>query len=157
MSYPVPDQDGNIVGYERGWFKYYDGYAFGGRLTVGEDVRVMGVVEEMISLYERNPDTAFDTINSFMSDDPNYPFVLDIYTLSAVAHGQNPDLVGDVDAAAVVFFRSSVSLEEFLALEEGEGVWSEYVFTDLSTGEDASKLSWIVLHDSYLFGSGYYP
>ncbi len=157
LSYPLPDLSGNIVGYERGWLKHYDGYVFGARLSVTDDVRTQGVVGEMIRLYDRNPDTAFDTINMFMSTDPNYPFVLDLDELSIVAHGRDPALVGDADTADVVFYQSSVSVEEFRSLEEDEGIWVEYEFLDPSTGEDASKRSWMVKHDGYLFGSGYYP
>jgi hypothetical protein len=48
-------------------------------------------------------------------------------------------------------------LEEFRSLNEDEGVWTEYTFLNPATGLESSKHSWVVMHDGYLFGSGYYP
>ena len=154
LSYPRPDPQGNIIGYERGWFKLYDGYVFAARYSVTVEERVQGIVEEMIRVYDRDPSTAFATIDSFMSQSPEYPFVLDPDTSAVVAHGQNPDRVG---ATSVVLTNSTVSLETFRGLEDREGVWTEYTFLNPETGEEQLKRSWIVMHDGYLFGSGYYP
>ena len=154
LSYPLPDLQGNIIAYERGWFQLYDGYVFAARYTVEPEERVMNVVDEMIHLYNSDPENAFDRITAFMSTNPNYPFVLDPNTGTVVAHGSNPDRIG---ATSVVFTNSSVPPETFLNMEEGEGIWSEYVFANPETGEEESKISWIILHDGYLFGSGYYP
>ena len=154
LSYPLPDTQGNIIGYERGWFKEYDGYVFAARYGVTDEERVQSIVVEMIRVYGHNPETAFDTINSFMSQDPRYPFVVDPETTKVVAHGSNPDRVGDT---SVVLTNSTVSLEEFRSLNEDEGVWTEYTFLNPETGLESSKRSWVVMHDGYLFGSGYYP
>lgn len=154
ISYPLPDVDGNIIGYERGWVKMYDEYVFAARYSVTIEERVQGIVAEMIRVYDLDPSAAFGTINSFMSQSPEYPFVVDPATTSVVAHGQNPDRVGNT---SVVLTNSTVSLETFRSLEDGEGVWTEYTFFNPTTGEDQAKRSWIVMHDGYLFGSGYYP
>ena len=154
LSYPFADLQGNVVGYERGWFKEYDGYVFAARYAVTDEERVQSIVVEMIRLYGHNPETAFETIDSFMSQDPRYPFVVDPETTKVVAHGSNPDRVGDT---SVVLTNSTVSLEEFRSLGEDEGVWTEYTFLNPETGLESSKRSWVVMHDGYLFGSGYYP
>ena len=154
LSYPFADPQGNVVGYERGWFKEYDGYIFGGRYGVTDQERVQSIVVEMIRLYGYDPEEAFNTINSFESQDPRYPFVVDPETTKIVAHGADASRVGDV---AVILTNSTVSLEEFRGLNEDEGVWTEYVFFNPATDSDASKRSWIVMHNGYLFGSGYYP
>ena len=154
LSYPLPDPQGNIIGYERGWFKMYDGYVFGGRYSVTDEARVQSIVVEMIRVYGHDPESAFATINSFESQDPRYPFVADPDTIKVVAHGRDPTRVG---ATSVVLTNSTVSLEEFRSLNEDQGVWTEYVFLNPATGLESSKRSWIVMHDGYLFGSGYYP
>lgn len=154
LSYPLPDTAGNIIDYERGWFKMYDRHIFGARYSVTIEERVQGIVEERIRQYDRDPAGAFDTINSFMSSDPSYPFVLDLNSTTVVAHGANPDRV---DTISVTLTNSTVSLETFRDLEQGEGLWAEYTITNPATGTESLKRSWLVLHDGYLFGSGYYP
>ena len=134
--------------------KLHDGYVFVARLAVDDAERVQGVVEEMIRLYDRDPVTAFDTINSFMSLDANYPFVMDPDTTMTVADGSNLGLVGVV---SVLLTDSTVPLEDLRALDEGEGVWTEYTFTNPQTGMEQAKRSWVVAHNGYLFASGYYP
>ena len=106
LSYPTVDTQGNIIGYDRGWMKLYDGYVFVGRYSVDVEERVQSIAEEMIRLYKWNPDTAFDTITGFMSVDESYPFVIDLDTEMIVAHGSNPDAVGDI---SVVTTDSTVS------------------------------------------------
>ena len=154
LSYPSADTRGNLVGYDRGWMKLHDGYVFVARFAVDSAERVQGVVEEMIRLYDRDPETAFDTINSFMSPDANYPFVMDPDTTMTVADGSNLGLVGVV---SILLTDSSVPLEDLRALNDGEGVWTEYAFTNPQTGMEQAKRSWVVAHDGYLFASGYYP
>ena len=154
LSYPSADPQGNILYYDSAWVTAYDGYTFTALAAPTPESRVQSVVEEAIRVYDHNPETAFGAINSFESRDPKYPFVVDPETTKIVAHGADSSRVGDT---AVIFTNSTVSPEEFRSLGEGEGVWTEYVFFDPSTGLDSSKRSWVVMHDGYLFGSGYYP
>ena len=154
LSYPLPDPTGNIIGYERGWMKLHDGYVFVARYSVDVEERIQGIVQEMIRIYNLNPETAFDTITSFMSDDPSYPFVTHIETQIIAAHGSNPARVG---TTSVILTDSSIPYEEFLEMDEGDGVWVEYAFASPTTGEDQAKRSWVVVHNGYIFGAGYYP
>lgn len=41
-------------------------------------------------------------------------------------------------------------------LNSGEGLWVDYVYENPATGNEESKRSWLVLHEGYVFGSGYY-
>ena len=41
-------------------------------------------------------------------------------------------------------------------LEDSDGAWVEYVFHNPRTASDEPKTSYLVLHDGYIFGSGYY-
>ena len=154
LTYPSADTQGNLIGYDRGWMKMYGEYVFVGRYGVDIEERVQSITDEMIRLYKWNPDTVFDTITGFMSVDESYPFVIDLDTERIVAHGSNPDRIGEI---SVVTTDSTVSLEEFRDLEDGEGIWTEYTFNNPVTSMEESKRSWIVSHDGYLFGSGYYP
>ena len=100
-----------------------------------------------------DPDNTFDTINSFMTDNVGYPFVIDLHTSSVVADGNDPNRVGGV--AAVL--SGSIPLDTFQGMEEGYGIWVDYVDVNPATGMEESKRSWVVMHGGYLFGAGYYP
>lgn len=154
LSYPFPDTKLNILGYERGWFKLHDGYAFAARINTPPAELSQIVVDEMIRQYHLNPITAFDTISGFESTSEHYPFVLDPETKKVVAHGANSARIGDI---SVVLTNSSVPYDTLANLEDGEGVWTEYTFENPATGMEQDKRSWIKMYDGYLFGSGYYP
>ncbi len=154
LSYPRPDVQGNIIGYTSGQFTYYDGYVFGATFIPTDEELVRGVVDEMIRMYDRDPDGAFDTISSFESTAESYPFVLDVGTQKRVAHGANPDVVG---TTSVVFTNSSIPLATFQTWEDGDSGWAAYTVVKPGETEVSSKISWLVMHDGYLFGAGYYP
>ncbi len=88
-----------------------------------------------------------------MSTDPSYPFVLDSDAI-VVAHGSNPDQVG-ANSALIAATNKPIDVI-ILELQEGE-VWVEYTFNNPATGTEQYKRSLVfVLHDGYVFGSGYY-
>jgi ABC-type amino acid transport substrate-binding protein len=134
-------------------FVLHDGYIFGSGYYTTQDLIVQGVVEDAIALYKNNPDSAFEDINSIMTTDPHYPFVLDPFTTRLVAHGTNPDRVGDV---SVSFTASNVPQDVILSEIQNGSVWAEYTFANPLTGEIQSKRSILALYDGYIFGSGYY-
>lgn len=154
LSYPFPDTKLNILGYERGWFKLHDGYAFAARVNTSPAELSQIVVDEMIRQHHLNPTTVFDIINGFESTSPLYPFVLDPETREVLAHGANPARVGEISVALT---NSSVPYETLANLKDGEGIWTEYTFYNPATDMEQPKRSWIKMHDEYLFGSGYYP
>ncbi len=130
----------------------HDGYVFGSGYYTSPESIVRGVIDETIALYDSDPDGAFATITAMMSTDPSYPFVLDSDAI-VVAHGSNPDQVG-ANSALIAATNKPIDVI-ILELQEGE-VWVEYTFNNPATGTEQYKRSLVVLHDGYVFGSGYY-
>ena len=138
--------------YKRALFVLHDGYVFGSGYYVTPEAIVRGVVEDTIALYDSDPDGAFATITATMVNYPSYPFVIDSDGI-VVAHGANPNHIG---ANSVLIESTGKSADMIISeLEDGE-VWVVYTFTNPATGADQHKRSLIMLHDGYIFGSGYY-
>ena len=114
---------------------------------------VMGVVDGIIALYDSDPDNAFEQITSMMATDPSYPFVLDYDTGVIVAHGSNPELVNVLSTSIAELDRPFDVIRSDLL--EGH-TWVTYTFENPTTGTEQIKWSLFVLHDGYIFGSGYY-
>ena len=147
-------------------FVLHDGYVFGSGYYTEHDVTltladvdltpesiVMGVVDDTIALYDSDPENAFEQITSMMATDPSYPFVLDYDTGVIVAHGSNPELVNVLSTSIAVLDRPFDVIRSDLL--EGN-TWVKYTFENPATGTEQIKLSLFVLHDGYVFGSGYY-
>ena len=82
-----------------------------------------------------------------------YGFVIDFDTKKIAAH-PNADLIGQ-DSFALI--NASESMESILEnLEESDGYWVYYNFTNPATEQDEPKTSWFKLHDGLIFGSGFY-
>ena len=138
--------------HKRSLIVLHDGYIFGSGYYTSPESVVRGVVDETIALYDSDPDGAFATITAMMSTDPSYPFVIDSNAI-VVAHGSNPDQVG---ANSTLIASINKPIDMIISeLQEGE-VWVEYTFNNPATGTEQHKRSLIVLHDGYIFGSGYY-
>ena len=147
-------------------FVLHDGYIFGSGYYTEHDVTltladvdltpesiVMGVVDDIIALYDSDPENAFEQITSMMATDPSYPFVLDYDTGVIVAHGSNPELVNVLSTSIADLDRPYDVIRSDLL--EGH-TWVKYTFENPATGTEQIKLSLFVLHDGYIFGSGYY-
>ena len=138
--------------HKRSLIVLHDGYIFGSGYYTSPESVVRGVVDETIALYDSDPDGAFATITAMMSTDPSYPFVIDSDAI-IVAHGSNPDHVG---ANSTLIASINKPIDMIISeLQEGE-VWVEYTFNNPATGTEQHKRSLFVLHDGYIFGSGYY-
>ena len=138
--------------HKRSLFVLHDGYIFGSGYYASPESVVRGVVDETIAMYDSDPDGAFATITAMMSTDPSYPFVIDSNAI-IVAHGSNPDRVG---ANSTLIASINKPIDMIISeLQEGE-VWIEYTFNNPATGTEQHKRSLFVLHDGYIFGSGYY-
>lgn len=95
-----------------------------------------------------------DVINSLNSDSEVYPFVVDINTMRVVAEGAFPQVVG---LPALFLHDADRPWTKILAdLKVSEGVWVEYVFYNPEMRSYEVKASYLVLHEGYVFGSGYY-
>ena len=96
---------------------------------------------------------AFEVINSMNAREGVYPFVIDFGTLEVLAEGAFPATVG---LYAVFLDDADRPLEDILEdIQESDGTWVTYTFTDPSTGRDESKHTWLSLYDGYIFGAGY--
>lgn len=118
---------------------------------------VQRVVEETIRMYDSDRENAFADITA-LADNPivHYPFVLDPDTKTVVAHGAILARVGTPSQIILDGYTDKpydTILEE---LQNSDGTWVDYIFLDITTNEDGLKRSWLVLHDGYIFGAGFY-
>ena len=117
---------------------------------------VQQVVTATIRMYESDPENAFANINAVSELSVlHYPFVLDPDTRTILANGANPEIIG-MQSAVIGEFATNPPDEIIAQLETGEGVWADYVFINPETNRDQLKRSWLLMHDGYIFGSGYY-
>ena len=117
---------------------------------------IQRVVEETIRMYDADKDNAFAKITSLAGNPVvHYPFVLSGDLKTVLAHGLLPERV---DTPAFIISQYSDTPHDVLIedLQNTNGVWVDYIFLDPETNEDGLKRSWIVLHDGYVFGAGYY-
>ena len=97
---------------------------------------------------------AFEVINSMNADTEVYPFVVDVGTLTVLAEGAFPATVG---LSAFFLEEADRPLEEIMEdLQDSDGTWVTYSFTDHNTGSQDDKRVWLSLHDGYIFGAGYF-
>ncbi len=125
-------------------------------ITDAGEMEVQRVVEETVHMYESDKENALANVNGLSENIVvHYPFILDPDTKNIVAHGASPDRV-DTRSTILGNYADkpySVIVDE---LQDGDGTWVDYVFLDPTTGEDGLKRSWLVLHDGYIFGAGFY-
>ena len=135
-----------------GMIKYHDGLIYYASYTYPVEDKVKRAVENIMELYD-SEEGAFDSIAGDLFD-PHYPFVVDPESGKIIAHGASPERVG---TQSVLFGGSAdVTPDEIRGLEEGQGAWVGYDFPLASSERLAGKVSWLVKHDGYIFGAGYY-
>ena len=124
--------------------------------SITPETKVQRIVEETIGLYKSEGVDAFAAINAMAENDiPYYPFVLDPVAGTVVSHGAHPERVGG--QSVILSGAADSPPEEIIErLQAGAGTWTEYVFEDPQDNVDKLKRSWLVLHDGYVFGAGYY-
>ena len=117
---------------------------------VPEPVRV---VEDLITMYDIEGAAAFNAVNAMVSEDI-YPFAINAETMTVVAEGAFPQVVG---LPATFLHDADRPLTDILSeLETLDGTWTKYVFLNPMTASYEDKTSYLVLHDGHIFGSGYY-
>lgn len=82
-----------------------------------------------------------------------YVFIADANDIS-IASVPNPDFIGTPLKESIGPDGFKVGAE--LIKATGTGRWSAYLWLNPMTGENQYKRSWVIRHDGYLFGSGYY-
>ena len=86
-------------------------------------------------------------------DGDSYVFILDARKKTIIAHPIFPSLVGKEISSI-----TDASGNSLLALLDAtkDGSWVKYEWINPETTKPASKLSWVKLVDSYIYGSGAY-
>lgn len=147
------------------WLVLHDGYIFGSgmydhvlTLDSAEDEKIMmvqNIVSNAISLYDSEDVNAFEIITSKSTDlqGDMYPFVISLDGIIK-AHGANSERVG---MESVSIHDADVSYDEIQEiLKNNKSLWVKYSFVNLQTNIEQEKRALLVLHDEYIFGSGYY-
>lgn len=111
-------------------------------------------VNNALALYDEYGQDAFERITALNVEDHAYPWVMTYDTGIEMADGSVLDRRGmtvwsDIELEAAVSSVRNI-------LESGNGAWMMYVFLNPATGMDEAKMSWTVLRDGNLFGSGFY-
>lgn len=154
VEYVYEDPVDKVDRFKRSWMVLHDGYAFGAGYYLSPDARVQEVVDRTVQMYKDDGAAAFDAINAMRSSDPTYPFVIEYDTLTLVANGAVPELVG---LNVLSISTPDRPLEEIVADIESDGVaWVEYRFPNPATGQEERKITWLTAYDGYVFASGYY-
>lgn len=125
-------------------------------ITDAGESEIKRVVEETINRYNLDKEDTFDSINKIATNPvSHYPFVLDPETKKILAHGADQDRIG-IPSLILGDYADIPYYKIITKLQNNEDVWVDYVFIDPSTSNDELKRSWLVLHDGYIFGSGFY-
>ena len=118
-----------------------------------EEIAVRQAVEDLVLEFHIDEDL-FERINSQNEATGHHTFVLDAQTLEMVAEEEYPRMVG---LPAVFLHDADKSLSRIMSeLGRADGAWVEYPFHDPQTGMQQVKRSYLVMHDGYIFGAGYY-
>ena len=144
---------------KRNFYRLHDGYIFGTGYFYPAAEKVMGVVEETIRLYDADKENAFANINAqYVTITPHYPFVIDPVNKTIVAHGAYPEERINTTAAILsqTGFTNKTPDDILTELQDGKGIWVEYVYNIPGTEFEEQKHSYLLMHDGYIFGSGYY-
>jgi CRISPR/Cas system CMR-associated protein Cmr5 small subunit len=160
-DYTFPNLDKGVVETKHSWVVAHDGIIFGsgwyeaGPSKTDAPAYTKSFVQQAINLY--NAVGLEDTIAYYNTkesiDGQWYVFIVDSENGLTVSHhiadwrGADPDL--RVDATGYFYG------DDLLAAPE-QGSWLSYVFDNPETGEEQRKHTWAVLHNGYIFASGWY-
>ncbi len=118
---------------------------------------VKAVVVGAMELYDVYGVKSFDMITTdknYIKNGEAYPFVLSGDLGIIVAHGYKADVVGLPPSGLP---DANLSIEQMqVELKENGSVWIQYTWENPDTGDDAPKTSYLVAHEGYVFGSGFY-
>ena len=154
VAYISTNPDTRTEQLTRAYLSLHDGYIFGAGYYL-PDSTAQSMVDEAISFYKSNGEEGFEIITSGVINIGDiYPFVVGPGAEVTVAHGAASKWVG-IPPPHLPGSRSLAETME-VALREGGGAWTEYVFTNPHTGTEQVKRSWMALHDGFGFGAGYY-
>ncbi len=156
VSYVFKNPATGQIESKHSWVVRHDGLLFGSGWYTEPAEYTRFFVDNAVSRYES--DGAEATIAHYSDADSVdgqwYVFIID-ENGDLIGH-YDPSIVGQnlngplgTDATGYTFGADMLSATE-------DGKWVSYVFNNPATGELESKHSWVVRHDGFLFGSGWY-
>jgi len=120
-----------------------------------------GLVEKAISHYkEVGYDKARESFNDKTGQYVDGEFYVIIFTKEGIfkTHAINPKLIDNVKLPALKDVNGKVILTEMVnaGVNNPNGGWAEYTWTNPATKKLAPKKTWVREYDDKLFGVGYY-
>ena len=157
VIYSFFNPETNTDQFKLSWLTLRDDYIFGSGFYPNEylsnKINAMMSVDNALAIYSESGQDAFAQITALNVTEDWYPFVLNMDAVE-IADGSILDRSMDVVWAPYELNAALVDVRE--TLESGQGAFISYVFLNPSTGEQQAKKTWIVMHDEYLFGAGFY-
>lgn len=144
-----------VVEQKRIWVTPYDGYLFTSGYYYSAEEKVRENIEVLVEAYKSNKKQVFDEVNALNSVDPYYPFILNATTGKIEAHGAFISRIG-IDSIILNDGTERLSTDILDDLYKYNSTWTDYKFTNPSTGELEHKRTYLYLHDGYVFGAGFY-
>ena len=158
ITYVFLNPDTGINQAKKAWVTLHGDYLFGsGFYLDGEWAMIVDVewsVKTSMAMYEQmGAEDTFARITAMESSMPTYPFISNL-ELELVAHGSNPDLVGE---ALWDLIEPDKSMEQIRDELDVDGTsWIEYIFVNPATERVELKRALLEVYDDYVFGAGYY-
>ncbi len=143
------------------WVVAHDGLIFGsgwyedGPRKSEQPAYTQALVQQALNLYDSSGlEVALEYYNDPINvDGPWYVGIMDPETRRTLAHF-DPDRL-NIEHAQRVDSTGYFFGDDFLSATE-EGHWFEIVVRNPAIGQEARKHMWAVLHDGYIFASGWY-
>ena len=160
-SYTLYNQATGRTQSKHSWIIEHDGMIFGsgyyedGPRKSDQPAYTQVFVEQALNLYDASGlDVAIGYYNDPASVDGEwYGVIIDAATGRTISH-YRPE-IRDRDPSERVDSTGYFYGDELLSAGE-DGKWVQYTFRDPSSGEERQKHTWAVLHDGYIFASGWY-
>ncbi len=149
----VVRHDGLIFG--SGWYQIVPGLKLG-TTKADRSGYTVAMVEQALQRYEaEGREATVDYYNTPESVDGEwYVFIFD-ESDQLIAHA-NPDLLGMDLKGDLGVDVTGYRFGDLMLTATEEGLWVDYLFQNLATGNQEYKHSWVVRRDGLLFGSGWY-
>lgn len=140
-----------LIDQKRVWTVAHDGHYFSSGYYYHAEDKAKFIVDRTVELYqELGREGVFAQINAMESDDPTYPFIIDLPNNKTRAHGAYPDYVG---LDPILITTDSENVANLLA---NSTAWVDYIFENPRTDELEHKRTYQRLYDGHIFGSGFY-
>ena len=162
FSYTYPNPSTGGLETKHSWMVRHDGLLFGtgwyekGPRKSDAPAYTEAFVQQAMNLYDAVG--LEDTLAYYNTDESLdgqwYVFIFDPNDV-LIAHAANPSLV-NLPASEVIGPNNYPTGRAVVASADEDGEWFSYTFPNPSTGGVETKHSWVVRHDGYVFGSGWY-